>query len=191
MYLQSGEYHYNDDKENGKNKPGFLTKLALVFAFVFGSLASFAQEVAKTQCVRLKVKPTVDHKVTEGVTMRLYKNEQEVTRIDSTDEKQETFVLDKDAYYTVEISYPGREMRRVGLSTALPPDVSPWPMFRYEMTVELPATSPVKNDFYQDFPVALIEYDPNKDKFDYSKRYTAHIKQKMNEIKVESIIVNK
>lgn len=194
-YLQGGTFFYNEpgDGEKNNRKPDLLKKLVLVLILLLGALIGFAQEdeLVPLNCLKVKVKPTIDKKQATGVTMRLYKGEQEVMRIDSMDEGNTMFVLEKNAQYTIEVEAPGRQMRRLSITTALPDDVPVWPLFRYYVDVELPAITPLTNDFYRDFPIALISYNEDKDKFEHSKQYTAHIRKRMQEAEVESTVVNK
>jgi hypothetical protein len=181
----------NNNDPNKKKKGERLKKAVLVLLLVLGAAIGFAQETADSVCLKVKVRPTIDNKTAMGVTVKLYRDSQELVHIDSTDEKQVVFLLQKDSHYTIEIASPGRVTRRVSFFTSLPEDVPSSPVFRYNMDVELPAHTPSVNAFYADFPVALIEYDENKDRFDYSRKYTAHIKARMQEMDAEPSIVNK
>lgn len=182
----------NDRNENNKREPGLIKKVVLVLLLAIGAVAGFAQEPNSPYCLKVKVKPTIDSKPVKGVTVKLFKSDHEVTRIESTEASSVMLSLEKNAYYTIEIEEEGRLPRRVSFTTDLPDDVPLWPMFRYEMSVELPPMmNPGVDDFYLDFPIALVSYNEDRDAFEHSKEYTAHIKQQMQKMQVESIIVNK
>jgi hypothetical protein len=71
--------------------------------------------------------------------------------------------------------------RSVGISTKLPSSVSFVQIFHYEFEVSLFKEKKEMNDFYFDFPVALISYDSKRDVFDYNYLYTSHIKTKIQQ----------
>jgi hypothetical protein len=47
--------------------------------------------------------------------------------------------------------------------------------------VDLVKITAGSNDFYYDFPIALISYNPAKDEFEFSEKYTKHIKSMLGE----------
>jgi hypothetical protein len=190
VYLQGGG-SFNGHNEQDNRNPGLLKKMVLLLLLVVGAIAGFAQQVASPYCLKVKVRPTIDNKTVTGATMRLYKGQQEVTRIDSTEEKAVVFLLEKNTDYTIEVTEEGRLARRISFTTDMPDEVPVWPMFRFDVSVELPVQTQVADDFYLDFPIALVSYNEAKDRFEHSKEYTAHIRQKMQEMESESIVVGK
>jgi hypothetical protein len=120
-----------------------------------------------------------------GVEVKLFKENEELEWTEITNvlyhEHSFLFNLDANEYYTIEISKPGYVSRSVGISTKLPSTVSFAPIFHYEFEVSLFKEQKINDDFYLDFPVALISYDPKRDVFDNSILYTNHIKTKIRE----------
>ena len=126
-----------------------------------------------------------NNKPIEGATVTLYKenDEMEWTQVTSVmyHEHAFSFKLDVNQYYTIEISRPGYVTRSVGISTKIPSNVSLKDMFHYEFEVELFSEQKGMDDYYLDFPVALISYDKKRDVFDNNYAYTKHIKTKIQE----------
>ena len=94
-----------------------------------------------------------------------------------------SFTLEINKYYTIEISKPGFVKRSVVISTFMPSDISVKPIFEYWFQVELFKEKKDVDDYYLDFPVALIGYNRTAGVFDNNHSYTHHIKTK---IKAES-----
>jgi hypothetical protein len=122
-----------------------------------------------------------NNKPIDGVEVKLYKenDEQEWTEITSVMYHEHSFIfkLEANEYYTIEVSKAGFVTRSVGISTAIPDDVSLKELFRYEFEVQLfNEKKKDVNDYYLDFPVALISYDAKKDIFENNDTYTQHIK---------------
>jgi hypothetical protein len=120
-----------------------------------------------------------------GVTVTLYKenSEQEWTEVTSVTYHEHSFLfsLEANEYYTIEVSKPGFVTRSIGISTQLPTTVSLKEMFKYEFEVSLFKEKKGVDDYYLDFPVALISYDSKHDVFDNNNAYTKHIKTKIKE----------
>jgi|GEM_PF-2247464 len=135
----------------------------------------------------------------DGVEVKLYKenDEQEWTEVTSVTYHDHSFMfkLEANEYYTIEVSKPGFVTRSVGISTVIPADVSLDEIFRYEFEVELFQEKKNMNDFYLDFPVALISYNPDRDVFDNNYAYTRHIKtmiaQPVNEASTKAMKASK
>lgn len=126
-----------------------------------------------------------NNKPINGATVTLYKENDELEWTEVTSvvyhEHSFSFKLDVNEYYTIEISRPGYVTRSVGISTKIPSDVSLKDMFHYEFEVELFSQQKGVDDYYMDFPVALISYDKKRDVFDNNYAYTKHIKTKIQE----------
>lgn len=121
-----------------------------------------------------------NNKPIDGVEVKLYKenDEQEWIQVTSVMYHEHSFIfkLEANEYYTIEVSKPGFVTRSVGISTVIPNGISLEQMFRYEFEVELFKEKKNMNDYYLDFPVALISYDAERDVFDNNNGYTRHIK---------------
>ncbi|MEO6902861.1 MAG: hypothetical protein ABI315_06865 [Bacteroidia bacterium] len=146
--------------------------------------SAFAQS---NDTVCLEITGIVEHEgmLIDGVKIKLYKEneEMEMTEITSTPYHDHTFKfkLLKNAYYAIEVSKEGYIARMISISTQLPANVNVKPIFKYEFHLEMFKNKDGLDDYYLDFPVALIDYDANKDLFMSHEKYTRFIKGKINE----------
>ena len=140
-----------------------------------------------TDTICLEITGIVEHEGTliDGVKIKLYKEneEMEMTEITSTPYHDHTFKfkLLKNSYYAIEVSKEGYITRMISISTQLPPNVKVKHFFKYEFHLEMFKVQEGVDDYYLDFPVALIDYDPNKDLFMSHEKYTKFIKGKIKE----------
>jgi hypothetical protein len=115
-----------------------------------------------------------------GAEVKLFKENDEMEWVEVTSvihhEHRFNFKLEANQYYTIEVRRPGYVSRSIGISTKLPDEISLATLFHYEFEVELFQEKQSVDDFYLDFPVALIRYDPKRDVFDNSISYSRHIK---------------
>jgi hypothetical protein len=166
----------------------FITKtLLIVFALHLPLMASVdggpEREEVCLEVLGIAVDGT--NKPIDGVIVRLFlENEElewsEITSV-SYHEHWFKFKLEANKNYTIEISKTGFVTRSVAISTAIPASVSLEQVFKYEFEIELLKEKKGVDDFYLDFPVALISYDKKHEVFNYSTSYTRHIKGKIKE----------
>lgn len=122
----------------------------------------------------------------DGVVVKLYKENEELHWEEITSvvyhEHSFSFNLIRNTYYTVEVSKKGYVTRSIGISTALPDNVIIGDVkFTFEFELELFKEKQNVDDYYLDFPVALIKYNETNQVFEYDTKYTKHIKSKINE----------
>lgn len=121
----------------------------------------------------------------DGVNAKLYKEDQETEMVEVTSVSHHShdffFNLSKNSFYTIEVSKEGYITRMISISTKLPPNVKIEPMFEYQIELEMHEQKQGIDDYYLDFPIALIDYDPVKDAFVAHGKYTAYIKAKIKE----------
>lgn len=141
--------------------------------------------VMDTTCLKIKCIAITNGKPLDGVNAKLYKENEEMEMIEVTSVSHHNhdffFNLVKDSYYTIEVSKPGYITRIISISTKLPVGVKADPIFEYEIELEMHKEKQVVDDYYLDFPIALIDYDPVKDVFVSHGKYTAYIKAKIKE----------
>lgn len=157
-------------------------KLTL-FLFAAFSASSFAfvpgKPVNDTMlCLEITGKAMFNGTQLAGVTVVLTENNKEVSKTPIPPKGKFLLVLKKNSHYTVKISKNGFVTRSVSVDTQLPPGTE-YGIYRFDMEVELFKENKNINNDYLDFPVALISYDKEKDVFNYSKKYTATIKKKI------------
>lgn len=93
-----------------------------------------------------------------------------------------SFNLLGNSYYTIEISKPGYIKRLVSISTVIPNDaLFDGDIFKFEFDVTLFKEIKGEDDYYLDFPVAIISYNSDTRKFENNDKYTKHIKTKIYE----------
>lgn len=169
-----------------------IIKLFAIVIFISNFYTSAAQNIYNDSLICLEINGiALSNKLPlDGVNVRLFmeNEEMELTEITSIEHHDHTFTLklQKDSYYTIEVSKPGYITRIISVSTKLPKDVKIKPIFVFQFEVEMPKEKTVTDDYYLDFPIALIDYDVNKGVFVSHGKYTAHIKSKLNQSFKES-----
>lgn len=132
----------------------------------------------------------------DGIGAKLFKKNEEMEWVEITNVPYHyhnfSFTLDVNEYYTIEISKSGFVKRSVVISTILPTDVSVKPLFSFGFEVILFKEKKGIDDYYLDFPVALISYNKKSEVFENNHTYTKHIKTKVKEseqkVKVKKIL---
>lgn len=163
----------------------FALAAAAILFTSFKSLDEKTSEPETSVCLEI-VGIALDetNKPIDGVEVKLYKENEELewNEMTSVTYHDHSFVFNLDAneYYTIEISKNGFVSRSIAISTKLPAGVSAKPIFHYEFEVSLFKVKSGDN-FYFDFPIAIISYDSKKDVFDNSYHYTNHIKSRIME----------
>lgn len=165
--------------------------LAIILIFIFQTSFSLDHKNSKTdndstvclQIIGLAIEKDVP---IDGVIVKLYKENEEMQWEEITcvvyHEHSFSFDLKRNTYYTVEVSKVGYVTRSVGISTKLPDNVIIGDVkFTFEFEVELFKEKKNIDDYYLDFPVALIKYNEANEVFEYDSKYTKHIKTKINE----------
>jgi hypothetical protein len=120
-----------------------------------------------------------------GVEVKLLKENEEMEWVEVTSvtyhDHDFAFALEADSYYTIEIRKEGFVTRSVGISTKLPEGIDYTELFKYGFEVTLFKETKGVDDFYLDFPVALVSYNPKSEVFENNLNYTRHIKAKIKE----------
>lgn len=120
----------------------------------------------------------------EGTRVVLYQQNEKKAMIEITNVKNEnrffSFNLERNQDYTIEVSKPGYVSRKISISTHLPAEVKLSPVFYFEFEIDLFKEKIGMDDYYLDFPVALVSYDKKRDVFDIQHKYTENIKMAIN-----------
>jgi hypothetical protein len=178
-----------------------FTSILIIVCVILQSHTSIAQNKIKandtTVVLQVNGVATENDVPVDGIQVILFKeNEQmewdEITSVAAHDHSF-SFNLLGNAYYSVEVSKPGYVTRLVSVSTFLPDDilVIRGDKFTFMFEVELFKDRKDVDDYYLDFPVALIHYNKDIDDFENNPNYTKHIKTKINEaiIKADTTLV--
>src|SRR4051812_41661671 len=164
-----------------------LTAFVLLMCTLFSLTANAQTAVPDGDSVCLKIQGLAMSKglPIDGVNAKLYREDQEMEMVEVTSVSHHShdffFNLSKNGYYTIEVSKPGYITRMISISTKLPPTVKIDPIFEYQIELEMIQEKQGVDDYYLDFPIALIDYDPVKDVFVSHGKYTAYIKAKIKE----------
>lgn len=120
-----------------------------------------------------------------GVQVSLLKKNEEMEWVEVTSVKHHDhnfkFILEANEYYTIEVSKPGYVKRLITVSTILPANVALKPLFSFGFEVVMFKEKAGVDDYYLDFPIALIGYNPKTEVFENNYSYTYHIKNKIKE----------
>ena len=167
-----------------------MKKLAKIILLGITFVASVGYiKIAKTKdtkCLEI-IGVALDEKneLIDGVQVTLFKKNEELEWVEVTSASHHDhnfkFVLDANEYYTIEVYKPGFVKRLVVVSTQLPENVSIKPIFSFGFEVTLFKEKKGVDDYYLDFPVALVGYSKSSGVFENSYNYTHHIKNKIKE----------
>ena len=165
-----------------------LIVFVLFMCYIF-NLKSLAQTdpsgASDSVCLKIQGLAMSKGQPIDGVNAKLYRENEEMEMVEVTSVSHHShdffFNLDKNSYYTIEVSKPGYITRMISISTKLPPGVKTEPIFEYLIELEMHLEKQGVDDYYLDFPIALIDYDPVKDVFVSHGKYTAYIKAKIKE----------
>ncbi len=163
----------------------------VVFFFLVMCLSADAQiKINKANdtivCLRILGMAVENKTPLDGVQVTLYKENDELEweEVTSVEEREHHFLFNLlgNSYYTIDIVKPGYVKRSVGISTMLPQNVKVGSVkFTFDFEVDMLKEKENVDDYYMDFPVALIGYDKTKKSFQYNAKYTKHIKAKVKD----------
>ena len=131
------------------------------------------------ECLEITGMVTINEKPQSDVTVQLWLENAEITKIELKKEFKFKFFLKKNAAYSIVVSRPGYLNRIVSISTRLPMDVTTEDLFRFNFEMELIPETAAKDPFYTDFPTANISYNPVLDAFENDDKYSKNIKKAM------------
>lgn len=168
--------------------------IILLFSTHFISYGQVVIPVNDTvECMRA-VGVAMDNGVpVDGVSVTLYKLSEEVEWTEVTNAPKHdhhfSFDLMGNSYYTIQVSKPGYVTRIVGISTQMPPTVvideyNPKTIFEFE--VDLFKVKDGTDDYYLDFPIALVNYNLATKKFEQDKNYTTKLKANIGNVALPS-----
>jgi hypothetical protein len=168
-----------------KKMTGTIAALALSVAVSFAGNSD--TDTSKTgeyngKCLEVTVKPTENDLDLNGVIIKVYLGNEAVSVINSDIIAMKKISLCRNKHYTIEISKKGYYSKLVSISTVLPKDIEFDDEFVYEYDLQLELVKQKKgaDTYYMDFPAALISYDFASDKFDYSRKYTSEISNRIS-----------
>ena len=167
----------------------FFSFVILSFVFNLSSFGQYVPSIDTIECMHVVGLATDNGLPVDGVTVKLFKENEELEceEVSSVPKHDHRFSFDLlgNSYYTVQISKEGYVSRTVGISTFVPKnfeisDDNPKTIFEFE--AELFKLKRGADDYYVDFPIALISYQPKKKKFESNEKYTLKLKKNLGDI---------
>jgi hypothetical protein len=167
-----------------------ITLSALLLSITHYSFAQAEEEKeinTNDTLVVLKVTgmATEHEKPLNGATIALYKENEEMEWEEVTSAEHHdhnfSYSLLGNSHYTIRLSKEGFYPRSLSINTSLPKKYFLNEVFVFEFDVDLIKITPGSNDYYYDFPIALIRFNYEKDDFEFSEKYTLHIKKMLGE----------
>ena len=117
---------------------------------------------------------------TDLITLTVFKDNGQAFEL-SPEKKKSSFLLDldMDSYYTVRASKDGYRDKIVVIDTHLPENEVKYKSTSFAMNLEGADKYAYGDQFYLDFPSALIQWDGQKKTFAHNDGYLANIQLKM------------
>ncbi|GAB4384433.1 MAG: hypothetical protein Kow0075_16440 [Salibacteraceae bacterium] len=154
----------------------------LIMTFTVLAHQTFSQELF----VKFKIL-NEEGKNMKGASIKLYK----MNTLVMADEKARAnnkMILDKDSYYTIEVSKPGYITKRIGVYTTF--DEVNLIENVYEFFVQLEEESKYAQysnyDDVMDYPIAIVQYDDDEQAFDYNYQYWQNAKKQLAILKAQA-----
>ncbi len=157
----------------------------LLPSLTFSNVTEMKDTTEKKECLKI-IGLAVDEKnfAIDGVEVRLFKQNDIMEQIEITSVEHHdhnfSFTLEANEYYTVKVSKPGFVERWVVFYTELPAQKTVESLFHYEFELILFKEKKM-DDYYLDFPIALIHYNEKNNAFESNAEYTKDIKNKIKE----------
>ena len=162
--------------------------ITLLFVFILISLSSYAQLPLNdtVECVHAIGVATENGVPLDGATITIFQGNEviEWSEITSDPKHDHHFNINLlgNNYYTIQVSKPGYVTRSIGINTKMPEDVvinEDNPKTKITFEVDIFKIKKTADDELLDYPIALINYNEAKRKFEFDTEYTKKIKEKM------------
>lgn len=162
----------------------------LLLSLIISALSiSSAQELVNPNDDCLAIVGTFNNKKNvKDVWVYLYSDLKKVDSVKTFTKKGFAFVLKPNRHYSIFIDKDGYYSRLVSISTMLPAGVVPKPVFIFGFKTEFLTRKNNVDEYWLDFPIALISYDSTVKDFTYDKKYTQTIKEELEKLGLLKII---
>ncbi len=117
---------------------------------------------------------------TDMITLTVFKDNGEAFEL-SPEKKKSSFLLDldMDCYYTVRASKEGYRDKTVVIDTRMPEEQVKYKSTSFAINLEASDKFAYGDQFYLDFPSAIIQWDGPNESFAHNDAYLANIQLKM------------
>lgn len=117
---------------------------------------------------------------TDKITLTVFKDNEQAFEL-SPEKNKSSFLLDldMDCYYTVRATKEGYREKTVYIDTHLPENEMKYKSTSFGMNLEASDKYAYGDQFYLDFPSAIIQWDGQKKTFAHNDGYLANIQLKM------------
>lgn len=123
--------------------------------------------------------------IIKNITAYLYEGSVKIDSVVVTSTKDFGFVLKRNKNYSVQIVKEGFYQRMITIKTDLPADINATPLFVFEFEITLIPKKKGVDDFFMDFPIALIAYDAKAEKFMFSRKYTTQMQKELKKVETQ------
>ena len=124
----------------------------------------------------------IDGKKTDGYLVRLYEENEYKGEVPVDKKGRFLLELDIDKTYTVELTKEGYERKLMLIDTQLPEGLVEYPDYECYVNLTPEEAHQGKQDFYTDFPTAIIRWDGEMEGFYHSEHYLEHIQNKLGNV---------
>ena len=176
----------------------FLIRILITLLLVVSPKIFFAQNDSLENhdtiiCLHVRGLAVQKNAAIDGAEVKLYKDSGWVESVEITSVVKHLHSFDFDllgnSYYTIEISKEGYIARLIVFSTILPKDVEiDGRKFIFDFDMNLFMKKNGNENFYDDFPAAIIRYDEKKKLFIASAKYAQDIKARLAESAVQTTV---
>jgi|ERR1035437_7209723 hypothetical protein len=165
---------------------GLLGLMLLVLsAFIFETKAIDKEENEPDYCLTISGKVLNPEKnLQKKILVYLIKSNAIIDSVKTDANTVFFFQLKKNQEYAIKIVEQGFASRLISIATYLPKKIKNNSLFQFHFDL-IPFKSSFKlsqNSDILNFPIALIYFNPQKNGFDYNRKYTSHIKNKYKQL---------
>lgn len=156
--------------------------LLLLAPEVFGQRLVDKREQAEGWYLPVHGQAFIDGRKTDGYQVRLFEENEYKGEVPVDKKGRFLLELDIDKAYTVELTKDGYERKLMLIDTHLPEGLVEYPDYECYVNLTPEEAHEGRQDFYTDFPTAIIRYDSEMEGFYHSEHYLEHIQLKLGNL---------
>ena len=151
--------------------------LGLLALFLF-PLTTLAGTNTNAYCMEFSISAKLKTSYVGGCTVTLLEGDSVVQVLTQPDKKLRYNVcLRENTQYTVLVTCPGYYDRKVSISTVKPGGRNTGVIFDLDAVVQMFPTNIAMDEDFSDHPVAIVEYIPADDAFEFRSQYSFNYKK--------------